>query len=552
MRFLNKFYSYLKSVYINDSKYSNNLRHLLRIFFEREIKTKHSLSVFGSLFKGSKWSDYQTFNINNFFINSGLHYFYYITTILLFMMVFLGRSKAEQYLGFIPFFSYIDFILSFIPLALGDLWSQAILYIYIVYLTLMAVLNKFVEYVTTNLFLSIFANNKNYINSSLTKKDRLLRGSSSMGINTTLLKSQHNLHYTNFYNFSKQLNNLKSKIYTINYLLPQKKDNKTTNFTLPIINIKTTHTDNTVFNRLQIGTESKYIISLLNTSGISNYSKNININLNYLQRFYLLNNLPATFNFNIGNNITSSKQSRWLTHNSLLSNSFLGNTFLFTQAKKLLGLGLFNKEFSKDSLWLPTKTTKNSSLESTNYITNVTNLLNYNHSYINSFIINNKLTHAKSNNLNYFENSRLWLLKRYFFSTQYIHNNTLEFTKILTTGNKITNPLNSVNNFSYTSSTYLSNLKSYTNSNNLLITYSTHFNRTSRLLSSGLRTKEGLYLHLPGLDILAGNNLSLFLLITSNPQNLNNNLNYFNNLLVLDKKPLNLLVDTTKIHFSNK
>ena len=74
-------------------------------------------------------------------------------------MVLMGRSKAEQYLGFIPFFSYIDFILSFIPLALGDIWSQVVLYVYIVYSILITILNKFVEYITSNLFLSIFSKN---------------------------------------------------------------------------------------------------------------------------------------------------------------------------------------------------------------------------------------------------------------------------------------------------------------------------------------------------------------------------------------------------------
>ena len=54
MRFLNKFYSFIKSTYLNDSKYSNNLRHTFRIFFEREVKTKNTPTSFGSLFKGSK------------------------------------------------------------------------------------------------------------------------------------------------------------------------------------------------------------------------------------------------------------------------------------------------------------------------------------------------------------------------------------------------------------------------------------------------------------------------------------------------------------------
>jgi hypothetical protein len=61
----------MKSIYLNNSKYSNNLPHTLRIFFEREVKTKHTPTLFGSTFKGSKWVDYQTFNINKLFIKSG-------------------------------------------------------------------------------------------------------------------------------------------------------------------------------------------------------------------------------------------------------------------------------------------------------------------------------------------------------------------------------------------------------------------------------------------------------------------------------------------------
>lgn len=54
MRLLSRFYSFIKSVYLNNSKYSNNLSHMLRIFFEREIKTKNTPTLFGSTFKGSK------------------------------------------------------------------------------------------------------------------------------------------------------------------------------------------------------------------------------------------------------------------------------------------------------------------------------------------------------------------------------------------------------------------------------------------------------------------------------------------------------------------
>ena len=120
MRILNKFYTFIKSIYLNNSKYSNNLRHTLRIFFEREIKTKHTPTLFGALFKGSKWADYQTFNINKLFIKSGLNYFTYILVVFLLLCIFMGRTKSEQYLGFLPFFSYINFALGYVPLALHD------------------------------------------------------------------------------------------------------------------------------------------------------------------------------------------------------------------------------------------------------------------------------------------------------------------------------------------------------------------------------------------------------------------------------------------------
>lgn len=43
MVILKKFYFYLKSIYLSDSKYSNNLRHLLYVFLKRHIKGKYLL-----------------------------------------------------------------------------------------------------------------------------------------------------------------------------------------------------------------------------------------------------------------------------------------------------------------------------------------------------------------------------------------------------------------------------------------------------------------------------------------------------------------------------
>ena len=166
MRFVNKFYSFVKSIYLNNSKYSNNLRHTLRIFFEREVKTKHTPTLFGATFKGSKWVDYQTFNINKFFIKSGLSYFYYLITLFMLMLVFLGRSKSEQYFGFLPLFSYFNFILGYIPLVLGDTISQLMFGAYVLYMCILKLFQKLLDSVTSNLVSNL--NNTNF-NNYLTK-----------------------------------------------------------------------------------------------------------------------------------------------------------------------------------------------------------------------------------------------------------------------------------------------------------------------------------------------------------------------------------------------
>ena len=58
-------------------------------------------------------------------------------------------------------------------------------------------------------------------------------------------------------------------------------------------------------------------------------------NLNNQRFGIILNNL------NIYNNLTQSKQDRWLLKNSLLINSSTVDLNAFTQTKKLLGMNLF-------------------------------------------------------------------------------------------------------------------------------------------------------------------------------------------------------------------
>jgi hypothetical protein len=170
MRYLSKFYNLLRSSYLNNSKYSNNLRHFFRIFFERDVKLNHTPTIFGTLFKGSKWSDYKTFNINKSFIKLNLNFLLYSIFVILSLFIFLGRSKSEQYFGFLPMFSYFNFILGYIPIVMGDFLSEFILYLYILFLFTTKVFSYGIKYFSSNFVYSLIKPNpkikKNTINGS--------------------------------------------------------------------------------------------------------------------------------------------------------------------------------------------------------------------------------------------------------------------------------------------------------------------------------------------------------------------------------------------------
>lgn len=70
--------------------------------------------------------------------------------VVLVLFMLLGRSKSEQYFGFLPFFSYINFILGYVPLVLSDLTSQVIIFSYVFYNSLYRLLVNMFSRFTVN------------------------------------------------------------------------------------------------------------------------------------------------------------------------------------------------------------------------------------------------------------------------------------------------------------------------------------------------------------------------------------------------------------------
>jgi hypothetical protein len=518
MRFLTKFYSFIKSIYLNNSKYSNNLRHTLRIFFEREVKTKHTPTLFGTTFKGSKWVDYQTFNINKVFIKSGLSYFYYIFIMLVFTFIFLGRSKSEQYFGFLPFFSYINFILGYVPILLGDLTSQFVILFYLIYNYIYQILYRIVD----TLFLSIVDKNKTY---------------NTVGFKTFFLETKYAITptskgstppYNIFYTKNNSNTSFLSKAlsYT-NYsltLIDKFSLDSYYNNNSPVFYQKTTLTTTLIPQNQQTNT-TKLFSSLASKESFYNNSLNslntkINtklLTLNYLNKFFKESNHNINFNFNLKENLNIANQQRWLTRNSLLTESLVSNTFLITQVKKLIGNSSFDKDFTKNSLWLPTQSSKLSTTESHSYFNNLVNSI-YKVKNTNHFLKHSSMNSPNFLNLNFFENSRLFLVKKYFFTTNISNNivvNTVfkdsipgKFNKVL-----VLDKVKTSFNVNYYKTTLVSSLKLRTIPS-VLPLYSISFEESKKPTTL-------IYMNTSSLDILGGSDSQFYFIATSNLNNLN-------------------------------
>ena len=554
MRFLNKFYSFVKSIYLNNSKYSNNLRHTLRIFFEREVKTKYTPALFGTVFKGSKWVDYQTYNINKLFLKSGLSYFYYVLVVLTTLFILLGRSKSEQYFGYLPLFSYINFMLGYIPLIMHDLCSQIFFTIFITYSFVISYINKLVHSLSLTFFYNL--SNTTKLNPNLTNKVTPITYKTNYNYNFTKLtnnsinKSPNNKVVTTL-NFSKILSNAGLNIGNTvnpNLLLWASQTKPFVNtFNLSLLKLVTYNPKNISFReRLVTFDEAPYIYNTFRNSKETS-SKNTRINLYNLNQLVRVKGYPNLFNFNIEDKLLNAKQYRWLAKNSLLSGSLLNNSSLITQSKKIIGLSLYSHDYSSTSLWLPTKTSKLSSIESIKYVSNLNNSLSGNlskHGINFNKLLN--LTQSNFQNLNFFENSRFWVFKKYFFSNQQSSNATYEYP--------LFNGRNSVFSKTYPNSVNLNYHLNLTNtqllnnlSNNLSPSVNTY---NTNLKNLYVRPKTSLNIKLPNLDILNGLNINFFYIITSNPQSNNSNINYYTNPIDSSTSGNSLRIDHTGVKFT--
>lgn len=233
--------------------------------------------------------------------------------------------------------------------------------------------------------------------------------------------------------------------------------------------------------------------------------------------------------------LKASKEDRWLLRNSLLSENLIINSNAFTQSKKLLGVNLLSSDIASKNVWTSTKLNGVSGENTSSFLANLQEL------FVNQQSSVNKSTNAPhlSNNLtnfDLFENSRMWLTKKYFFTNQ-LKNNTVSLSQ-----------LQGSNYTSSTTNEHLFNILVNTQSQDLnvqlynLSLVSNSVNTTPK--TSSVPTVFDVHLGFGDLDLLRLNNLSFINKLTHSTSG--SNLNYFTVL------PYTITTDLSNLKFNNK
>lgn len=231
-----------------------------------------------------------------------------------------------------------------------------------------------------------------------------------------------------------------------------------------------------------------------------------------LNKVSLYNTALAITNFNTQDALRSAKQDRWLVRNSLLSENLITNSNAFTQSKKLLGVNFLNSDAATKNVWNSTKLNSLDNHTGTSFISSLQELFSNQPTHTNSLSQLN-FTNPSLDNFNFFENSRMWLVKKYFFTNQ-LKNNLTQAS--LTASSTIPqNALNS-NNYNYTLFLNLYNQNPQNQLSYLTMTIQPLNDNTATASLVGI---YDFYVNAGDSDILRANNLSFLNKLTHSTSN---------------------------------
>ncbi len=404
--------NFFSSTYNNNLKFNNRFVSTSKIFFERTTKSWQSVQALGNVYRNSKWSDLNIFNIKESFLPQFKSTF---NVLIIFFMV----MTFTNYVDLIPFFNSLfvfkDFLMNTVDFFLD-------LFVFI-FMSIAFSIWRFINYFSNKLGLVIISDQLDQKNENLyypTHKYKIEKAS----LNKDKLTNK------DFLKIAYDLQKVVKYLHLINteYLLSSKDFNNTCNNTdlLTMFLDKPTLIQYVFF----INSKSKYNLTdsnfdkfsnkdslFYNCSSYDDFFKTYSYILD-MKTFRLLSPLmQREFNFIISKNLDKGKESRWLIKNSLLSHDFVSKTFTTTNVKKLYSNNTINVSSKMKNLWISNRIKSTRDYISTIPLENNTSTL---------FLKNNFLTKSHLSYLDKVESGFYWLLNRFkFFQTsttyQYFH-----------------------------------------------------------------------------------------------------------------------------------
>ena len=333
------------------------------------------------------------------------------------LMCFWGKSKSEHYLGFIPFFSVWDIALNQLLIFFNEIQSQA----FAIMFSLLVLISAKLKNAIPSKILKLFHTTLSVGNTKQEPKLNRNRGTSNCVTNKYALSAApSNIKKNHIINALRDLSALQNSLTQLK--TPHRPNTLSADLPVTLSDIEFVHI---------LTTNSPRQLSLTNSE--SNYGKiltpdkvfHTSLNLKNIQTHSNLHKSLTYFDFNLPVNINSGKEQRWLVKNSTLTEFLTKNTNIFTQSKKLLGLTNYDNNFSNKNIWLASKLSNLNNTESLSYINNLNNPLyptTLSNSHRNSSTNTSPLKASNLLNLNFFENSRMWATKKFFFNNQMLNN----------------------------------------------------------------------------------------------------------------------------------
>lgn len=500
MRYFDKLLNFFASSYNNNTRFHHSTLGYLKIFFERNNKMKSTFAALGNVFRNSKWSDLKIQNIKTSFIKSWSSYAAFILFIAIFMCAFLGTYKGGIIITYVPLLGDIYEILCFSWTHFEDILKSASLVLLSVWFYLKSIVLRNLQLKQNHIHESLSAsknhvsriNDQVYTPTFLSKDE--LRNHMPIEVMYKLVHASKSVRTIDS-SFGANLNNTKLHFDNIDisdWLLP--------------INSKTLSSSNTTLNISNI--EYAYTIATQKSTFTQQFDTN-SLDLNKTSSY---NPTLSLTNLNTQNALSNAKQDRWLLRNSLLSENLILNSNAFTQSKKLIGVNFLNSELTSRNVWSSTKLNSLNSASSSNFISNLQELFNNQPSSDNNSS-NPNYTNPNLDNFNFFENSRMWLVKKYFFTNQ-LKNNLTQLTQTLVNSNVETIPTDNTRNFTVILSLYNQNPKTQ-------LSYLTLHLHSAQLLNNSVPATSSydFYLSSGDLDIFKSNNLSFLNKLTQSTSN---------------------------------